>query len=288
MKIYTPDYYSAFQCIAGACQHSCCVGWEIVLDEATFARYCKEEVLKKHVATKDGVPCIIQQQDGRCPFLNADNLCDVILKYGEDAIGQICTDHPRFRHDYQTHTEMGLGLCCEAVCDLVLNRKEKTQFEMPDISALSKREQAFFFLRAELIGMAQNREFSVEERMENILARCGVALPDRNWKEMFLRLERLDSAWDACVEALGKDKKRTVPQLQAEQLLVYFLYRHLSGALEDGRYLERILFCALSTKVVCDIFAGTENAFGDIARMYSAEIEYSEQNTEEILEALSE
>ena len=24
-----PDYYPAFRCIAGACRHNCCIGWEI-------------------------------------------------------------------------------------------------------------------------------------------------------------------------------------------------------------------------------------------------------------------
>ena len=31
-----PDYYSAFRCIAGACKHSCCIGWEIDIDEESL------------------------------------------------------------------------------------------------------------------------------------------------------------------------------------------------------------------------------------------------------------
>ena len=34
-----PRYYSDFKCIADKCRHSCCVGWEIDVDERTLVRY---------------------------------------------------------------------------------------------------------------------------------------------------------------------------------------------------------------------------------------------------------
>ena len=38
-----PDYYPEFSCIAGACKHSCCIGWEIDVDEEALARFSKVE-----------------------------------------------------------------------------------------------------------------------------------------------------------------------------------------------------------------------------------------------------
>ena len=35
MKLYAPEYYKQFQCIADKCTHSCCIGWEIDIDEIT-------------------------------------------------------------------------------------------------------------------------------------------------------------------------------------------------------------------------------------------------------------
>ena len=35
MKIFAPDYYRDFKCSAGNCKHSCCIGWEIDIDEDT-------------------------------------------------------------------------------------------------------------------------------------------------------------------------------------------------------------------------------------------------------------
>jgi hypothetical protein len=39
MKLYSPKYYLDFKCIADRCEHSCCIGWEIDIDENTLTRY---------------------------------------------------------------------------------------------------------------------------------------------------------------------------------------------------------------------------------------------------------
>ena len=39
MQTLVPDYYEDFHCMAGACPHSCCIGWEVVIDPETARRY---------------------------------------------------------------------------------------------------------------------------------------------------------------------------------------------------------------------------------------------------------
>ena len=39
MLTRVPDYYEAFHCLAGACPHTCCEKWEVVVDKET-ARRC--------------------------------------------------------------------------------------------------------------------------------------------------------------------------------------------------------------------------------------------------------
>ena len=34
-----PDFYDDFHCLASSCRHSCCVGWEIDVDEDTLQYY---------------------------------------------------------------------------------------------------------------------------------------------------------------------------------------------------------------------------------------------------------
>ena len=39
MKEVFPNYYEKFECIKGLCKHSCCIGWEIDIDEDTLLLY---------------------------------------------------------------------------------------------------------------------------------------------------------------------------------------------------------------------------------------------------------
>ena len=39
MLLRTLDYEEQFHCLAGRCPHSCCIGWEVVLDEDHARRY---------------------------------------------------------------------------------------------------------------------------------------------------------------------------------------------------------------------------------------------------------
>ena len=119
MKHRVPDYYTRFKCIAGKCRHSCCIGWEIDIDGDTYERYrnIPGEIGRRiidNTAVNDGVASFVLGKDERGPFLNKDGLCDIILDLGEDALCQICTEHPRF-HNLRGdgYIESGVGLCCE-------------------------------------------------------------------------------------------------------------------------------------------------------------------------------
>ena len=39
MILRVPEYYEKFSCIASRCKDSCCAGWEIDIDEDSYAYY---------------------------------------------------------------------------------------------------------------------------------------------------------------------------------------------------------------------------------------------------------
>ena len=124
MKVFAPDYYSGFRCIADACRHSCCAGWEIDVDPETLERYRTlegplGEKLKRCI-TSGPEPHFILSEQERCPFLTDQNLCEIILQAGEGALCQICADHPRFRNYWSDRIEIGLGMACEEAARLIL------------------------------------------------------------------------------------------------------------------------------------------------------------------------
>lgn len=301
MKILTPVYYDSFRCIAGDCKHSCCIGWEIDIDENTYQIY--QDIkgpfgnrLREKISAEE-TPHFILGEGERCPFLNENNLCDIILELGEDAICQICTDHPRFRNFYTNCTEVGLGLCCEEAGRLLLSETVPFAVAKPKDSLLTEEEKAFFSFRNTVFSLVQDRRFSLQERIRKLLQTYGLSFPrksNREWVGIFLSLEQLEEKWGEMLtqfshttELLPLPKDWEIP---LEQLLCYFLYRHLSGGLEDGNFEGRILFSILSVFIISSLFQMTtadgfrmENLI-EISRLYSSEIEYSAENTETLFE----
>ena len=68
-----------------------------------------------------------------------------------------------------------------------------------------------------------------------------------------------------------------------EQMLFYFLHRHLTDAPTEKEAAVRVSFAVLSRRAVGMLSRGDE---GEVLRAYSAEVEYSEENVEELLSAL--
>lgn len=293
MKLMAPDYYPAFRCIAGACRHSCCIGWEIDVDEASMERFAHVQGdlgrrLGENIDREKG--CFILGEGERCPFLNEKGLCDLIIGLGENSLCQICADHPRFRNFLSDRTEIGLGLCCEAAAALILGREEPMGFiTLEDDGGTEERDGAFLLFRERLFAMAQDRSLPVEKRVENILAACGITLDVEysRWHDVLMGLERLNDAW---AHVLGRLLEPAQPinnrwEIPLEQLLCYLLFRHLAGALEDGDMQGRVAFCCLMWRLIRRML---RDDLPELARLYSSEIEYSDENLDAILEKIDD
>ena len=295
MKQVFPSYYNKFRCIAGDCRHSCCIGWEIDVDADTMQSYRAFPDILTHIDTEADPPHFRLTADERCPFLNECGLCDIILRHGEDHLCQICDDHPRFRNFFDSRTETGLGLCCEAAAALILGETEKVTLDITGEGDENDLEQEFFALRAEMFGILQNRERTIAERTEALLAFAESQLPEKSLTEWAAEIRALE-----CLDPVRNDILDRIPDdvpfpeetfaLPLEQLLVYFLYRHLAPAIDDGLTAARTAFAVLSTRMICAmayVLAAnstiTTEHLAEAARLYSSEIEYSEENLDELL-----
>lgn len=312
MNIVYPDYYPEFRCRASACKNSCCIGWEINIDEQTLEKYLS---IRDDIGTRIRDNIIMGDTaafrlgpDERCPFLNDENLCELIFSGGEELLCQICSDHPRFRNYFTNHIEMGLGLCCEAAAELILSRREivslstdYSQFEMRD------DEREFLRLRDEIISILQDRSTPLWERAGKMVERCGGFIPAEaltTWCDELLGLERLDERWGRLLRFYETNFENTnVETFEAymsgreneyEQMLVYFVYRHLPGALADSNYSGRAAFAYFAARLMFELGAlifGAKGNFplslqAELVRMFSSEIEYSDENLDILFELL--
>ncbi len=300
-----PHYYSKFKCIADKCKHSCCCGWEIDIDPYSLFMYKNTEGdIGKRLAENisvNGTPHFILKKDGRCPFLNQQGLCDLILDVGEHYLCDICHFHPRFINEFSHHTEMGIGMCCEAAAELILSQNEplrlvditgkqlnkitgngwefelfnkrsefiKVVFDAPSISSM----------RNTLFLMVGLEPFEVPlSDMVNIL--LSTEIMDQAWKEMLLRVK----------DGSEKCEKQQFPKQVMQNIVAYFLYRYVSKAQDELELEDNLVFSVISADFIADICAYNNNFdyICDVCRMYSAEIEYSTENIGFIMEKLYE
>ena len=281
MKEIFPNYYYKFKCIADKCHHNCCIGWEIDIDEDTMDLYNSLEgefaaKIRKNIEGE--IPHFILKDEDRCPFLNSSGLCDIICELGDGALCDICSMHPRFCNFYDDFTETGLGLCCEEAARIVLTEKEKFVIDVPE----SAKYDAFFKERAEVFKILQNRNHTALERFCELSKKYGFEFNFNNEElySFYMSLERLDKDWEQKLEKLKTAKgteifKREELQIFFEQLACYFVFRHF----ETG-----VGFAPLSCWVIGAIISSCESfdEMLDVVRMYSSEIEYSEENTEKL------
>ena len=125
MKLYTPNYYHDFRCIASACPDSCCKEWEVDIDPDTAAFYQSlpgdlGEYLREHLRTTDDGGACMTIENGRCPMWRQDGLCRIQAELGHEALSAVCREYPRLCHDYGDFMEHGLELSCPEAARLIL------------------------------------------------------------------------------------------------------------------------------------------------------------------------
>jgi len=305
----TPDFYPQFHCVASACRHSCCVGWEVDVDGETLERYRRVPGdfglrLREQISPEE-TPHFLLGPEERCPFLNQENLCDIILTLGEDALCQICADHPRFRNWFPDRVEEGLGLCCEEAARLLLTHEEPIQFlSLPFDAPEEEPEELYLDLlqrRERALRRLQDRSSPLDVRVREVLSLHGLTprnCPLEQDLDFLAGLEVLSPAWSAALESLRDGPEPEADRAwdrDGEHLMVYLVYRYyLSWGLERwdesfplrlGTFSLRLLRAmhgaALRRKGMLTLEDRVEHL-----RAWSAELEYSEDNLEALAEYL--
>ena len=295
MTVY-PDYYENFRCIAGACRHSCCIGWEIDIDAESLARY---ETLEGDFGDRvrrnisyDGVPHFVLPEDERCPFLRKDGLCDMIIELGEDSLCGICADHPRFRNELPDRVEMGLGFCCEEAARVIL--RQESLFSL--INA-ADTEDEIILMRDEMLRMLWDTSLSPDEALRQLGDMIGAAEPSGDmafWAEQLLELEILENTWRERLRELVENPfEPCFGSREMRNFICYLIYRHIANSPDIESLRARFSFIWLSAKLMAALGGAekarqgelTFDAMAELARQFSAEIEYSEDNLFAIIDA---
>ena len=291
MKLYAPGYYSAFKCLAEKCRNSCCIGWEIDVDEEALEKYKALPHIMSTVDMSD-TPHFRLCESDRCPHLDELGLCKIIREYGEDYLSHICREHPRFYNFTARGKEIGLGLSCEEAARIVLSSddyyplleiaetKEDISEEAPDNTALTD----------EIFSVLSDRSIAYPDRLLEIYKRAGVSqsvLSDDYIGEVLLSLEFIDESHKCWFSLYSSDVfDNGGYELVLERFLAYLIYRHVSDAEGELQLRSSFAFAFVAERLLASILRSSliesSKSIEDIASLISTELEYSEENTDTV------
>lgn len=183
-----PGYSSGFRCIGIECEDHCCQGWHVPIDRPTFEKYqglpeiaprLAEFIPINAVPTDDDYARVRRTPEGNCPFLDADRLCGVQKKYGEQYLSVTCSNYPRLNRILDG-PEQTLSLSCPEAARLVLlNPRLLPEYDPSSTNAryrdfLAKKNEVYqasapinFFwpLRAFTVAVLTDRRYAIWERL---------------------------------------------------------------------------------------------------------------------------
>ncbi|KMZ44012.1 MULTISPECIES: flagellin lysine-N-methylase [Bacillales] len=191
--ILVPAYMDQFQCIGSSCEDTCCTGWSVTIDKATYKKYkkVKEPALAKKLdkvltrnrsnPTENSYAKMTMTECKSCPMLSSDHLCEIQLKVGEDYLSTTCASYPRVTNTVNSNYEMSANLSCPEVARLaLLNPNPMEFFEInlgkshkhlffsqldPNKYTNNQIRSYFWDLRIFSIGLIQNRSYDITDRL---------------------------------------------------------------------------------------------------------------------------
>ncbi len=297
--------FENFKCIGGICPDNCCIGWEIGIDEETLKKF-KQAPLFDFVKDKvDFSRSVIKLlDDGRCPFLNKDNLCDIIINFGYENISYICKKHPSFINEYDGVTEYGYGLCCDEalrlLCEgeVIIESKENSflfdlrrkLFEIICDNTLpfSKKISAFLdtVCKGEDILLFGEADDDAEE---DIQVKKVSVLP---LIEIMERTEPINPEWTSRLKIIKESCREIEKGLNIceeekyQKLFYYYTFRYFLKDYEENSLLGNGKFIVILVllNIIFDSFSKINGDDFNNTRLISKQMEYSMENIEFLID----
>ena len=293
-----PRYYADFKCIADKCTHSCCVGWEIDVDEQTLGRYEQlsgeiGETICKSIEKEGESAHFRLGEEDRCPHLKENGLCRIICALGEEYLCEICREHPRFYNLVDGEWEVGLGASCEEAARLILSAEDYfiDREEALLVTKCAQNTDTYSIFdaktwRFDLFCVLCDRTRTYEERIAQITRAYGVPVARSCEEHLALlgSLEYLDASHRALFEgAYACEMPQGEHALLCERFLAYLVYRHASPAESEADFRLGVGLALLITEIFAALIGGEKGLLPvQAARILSEELEYSEENTDAI------
>lgn len=188
-RLIRPTYTESFRCIGPACEDSCCLGWRVDIDEATYAKYHSVAAGPLRAAIDANFLRTAEDAGGskpkafahvkmlpslRCPFHTAEQLCQIQVELGETYLSRTCASFPRIVYVIDKLEEKTLQLSCPEAARLVLTNpdllpapgKDDLIANWDDTGKGEPALRSYFWpIREFAIALVRNRAYPLWQRM---------------------------------------------------------------------------------------------------------------------------
>lgn len=317
-----PDYFHAFRCLAGSCPRSCCIGWEVEIDDDTADTYAAvpgalgAELRSQLQTDEDGALCF-PLYGARCPFLDRENLCRIHRELGQEYTSITCQEHPRFTEEFGPLREISLSASCPEAARLLCSGS--TPLTFPEVLLPEEGEpgdewlEPLLAVRSAAFALLADQTEPIRQRMARVLALASKAqalLDDDRAQELPLlcdtpavcpktpgsapalfpaaldfltSLEILEEDWLPLLKT-AQSRGGQLTDITVERLTEYFLFRWLLKAVNDGELLGRVQLAIFSVLTIEQLSGCTESVEEALYR-FCREIEHCEENMDALLDA---
>ena len=193
LRVLQPDYFDTFRCIGAACEDTCCAGWTVHIDKATYDKYheCSNPQLAPALQTLvtineksagDSDYAQITLSGDGCHFLD-EGLCSIQQKLGEEYLSDMCATYPRVVNRVDEVWQRSLDLSCPEAARVTLLGAHPMQFHelyhsartmrpgnypALDLAGLRERAEPYRFfrdVRRQVIAHLQDRSYPIWKRL---------------------------------------------------------------------------------------------------------------------------
>ncbi|MBR1858775.1 MAG: flagellin lysine-N-methylase [Selenomonadaceae bacterium] len=208
MKCIRPKYMNDFKCDGTACGSRCCKGWRVMVDGKTYNKYShinnnadREDILSKLLKSDDDRFFVKMNDDLSCPFLDADYLCKIQKRHGEDYLTDICHSYPRVTYKIGDIFEQSLTLTCPVAARLILLSTEPIEFEEVEVDdirgtfnwtdKINQSVKSSIELQMSAIAILQNKNLALDERLIKL---CSLLRDETEANDLNLNFDSVEHA----------------------------------------------------------------------------------------------
>ncbi len=242
-NFFVPEYIQDFKCIGKDCIDSCCVGWNIKIDKATYKKYknsTNKEIksISQKSLVRDDLKSNINygkliNENNCCPFLTKEKLCNAYKLIGQESLSITCSTYPR---EITTFDKIGFisgSLSCPEIARLCLSKRNL------NIKTLKKKKLPNIFNSHNVFSLQTKKKLSdkklrfVEEVFSKINDHSTIF---KTLKRIIISYDKINSSESSINNFLKNENEKIKKKLlnTDTNILATFCFSKLVGSNKSG------------------------------------------------------